>query len=124
MNELIAPLATLAELYAQRDLLHADLDTHRAKILAPINPQLAELEEEYAPMLEAVNAKIEQAETAAKTAIIASGASQKACGIHVIYTKPRVTWDTPFLDGLCTLIPEIKKARHEGAPSARIDRKL
>ena len=119
MDEL---LKQLSELYAQRDLLNADMATKRQEILAPVQAQLDALEEVTAPMFEAINQKIAALENEAKEAVIQEGKSVKGFGLHLVYTAGRVTWDAKFLDGLAAAHPDIIKARKVGQPSVSIRR--
>ena len=115
-------LQVLSELYAQRDLLNADIATRRAEILRAVQAELDALDEETAPMIEAVSGKIEAAERLAKDAVIQGGESVKGFGLHLVYTAGRVTWETKILDGMAALFPEINKARKVGAASVSIRR--
>ena len=113
-------LNTLSSLYAERDLLLADVETKRKAILAQVQAQLDELEEETMSMLKAVGEKIAIVEEKAKAATIAQGESIKGFGLHLVYTKGRVSWETKMLEGMAAMFPEINKARKVGDPSVRI----
>ena len=115
-------LQVLSELYAQRDLLNADIATRRAEILRAVQAELDALDEETAPMIEAISNKIATAEVQAKEVVIQKGESVKGYGLHLVYTTGRVTWETKILDGMAALFPEINKARKVGAASVSIRR--
>ena len=115
-------LQTLSELYAQRDLLNSEIETKRREILRAVQAELDALEEETAPMIEAISNKIATAEVQAKEAVIQKGESVKGYGLHLVYTQGRVTWETKILDWLVAFYPEIGKARKVGAASVSIRR--
>lgn len=115
-------LLTLSDLYCERDLLLADIATKRAAIMQAVQAELDALEEETAPMLKAVGEKIAIVEERAKAMVITQGESVKGCGLHLVYTKGRVSWETKMLDGMAALFPEINKARKVGEPSVSIRR--
>ena len=115
-------LQTLSELYAQRDLLNSEIETKRREILRAVQAELDALDEETAPMIDAVSGKIEAAERLAKDAVIQGGESVKGFGLRLVYTPGRVTWETKILDGMAALFPEINKARKVGAASVSIRR--
>jgi len=51
---------------------------------------------------------------------ISVGESVKGSHLQVVYSSPRVTWDTKGLDGYAIAHPEITIFRREGKPSASI----
>ena len=115
-------LNTLSKLYAKRDLLLSEITERRRKILEMVQPQLEALEEETNPMLKAVGEKIAIVEDRVKSLVITQGESVKGFGLHLVYTKGRVSWETKMLEGMALLFPEINKAKKIGEPSVSIKR--
>lgn len=89
-------------------------------LTAEIKAKLAEIDAEFAPMLERVNEQAGELEARIKDAVIASGATVKGTHLQAVYAKGRVSWDTAKLDGLMIVIPQLKEARKEGQPSVSI----
>ena len=83
-------LNQLAELQATADLYRMKQDDMRAEIMAPVKQQLADMDAEFAPMFEAVNAQIAATTEQVKSAVIANGASVSA-SIRRPHHPPRRT---------------------------------
>ena len=113
-------LDLLADLRAAADKCRLDWETARDAILAPVKPQLADLDAEYTPMLAEVQAKLADAESLVKEAVLREGASVKGKHLHAIWSKGRVSWDTKKLDGLMIALPQLNDCRTEGQPSVSI----
>jgi len=114
-------LEQLTDLYAQRDLLNIDRDQARDDAIPEeVKAALADIDAEFAPKQEAVAEKIAALEEQAKVAVLAEGATVKGGALQAVYTKGRVTWDSKKLEGMASLIPELKDARKEGEPSVSI----
>ncbi|HEY6020889.1 MAG TPA: hypothetical protein VIY48_13615 [Candidatus Paceibacterota bacterium] len=110
-------LEQLTEAYANRDLLA--IDKARA-VPEEVKKILADIDAEYAPKMETVNATISDLEAKVKSAVIESGATAKGGALQAVFTKGRVTWDTKQLDGLMIAVPQLAQARKEGQPSVSI----
>jgi len=114
-------LEQLTELYAQKDLLNIAKDEARdAAIPEEVEAALADIDAEFAPKQEAVAEKIEALEAEAKAAVLAEGETVKGGALQAVYTKGRVTWDGKKLEGMASLLPQLKDARKEGEPSVSI----
>jgi len=114
-------LEQLTELYAQKDLLNIAKDEARdAAIPEEVEAALADIDAEFSPKLEAVAEKIEALEAEAKAAVLAEGETVKGGALQAVYTKGRVTWDGKKLEGMASLLPQLKDARKEGEPSVSI----
>lgn len=111
----------LTELYAQQDLLKIAHDDARDKAIPEeVEAALADIDAEFSPKLDAIAEKIAALEANAKAAVLAEGATVKGGALQAVYTKGRVTWDGKKLDGMMSLIPQLKDARKEGEPSVSI----
>lgn len=110
-------LENLTEAYALRDLLN--IEKARA-IPDEIKKVLADIDAEFAPKLETVEATIADLEAQAKAAVIEAGATVRGGALQAVYAKGRVTWDSKQLDGLMIAVPQLAQARTEGKPSVSI----
>jgi len=114
-------LEQLTELYAQKDLLNIAKDEARDDAIPEeVEAALADIDAEFAPKLEAVAEKIAALEAEAKAAVLAEGETVKGGALQAVYTKGRVTWDGKKLEGMASLLPQLKDARKEGEPSVSI----
>lgn len=114
-------LEQLTDLCAQQDLLKiAHDDARDAAIPEEVEAVLADIDIEFAPKLDAISQKIATLEAEAKTAVLAEGATVKGGALQAVYRKGSVTWDGKKLDGMMSLIPQLKDARKEGEPSVSI----
>lgn len=113
--------ASLEELYARRDLLKIQHnDARNAVVPEDVKSAVADVDAEFAPMLEGIAQKIEKAEAEVKKAVLDIGETISTENIQVIYKKGAVSWDSKKLDGLMIVIPQLEQARKQGEPSAYI----
>jgi hypothetical protein len=90
-------------------------------ILTPeIKEKLAEIEAEFEPKIDEVNAQITELDTAIRQAIVLEGETVRGDFHMAVFNKGRVSWDTRLLDGYAKAHPEIAEFRKEGAPSVTI----
>ena len=101
--------ATLAA-YAQLLAAH---QRARDELLAPIREQLATVDAEFAPLIEAARKTVADH-------VLAHGESLKAGGLHAIVVTGRVTWDAKALDGYAAAHPEVRQFRRQGPPTVQI----
>lgn len=114
-------LKDLTQAYAKRDLLNIDHSNARdAATPEEVKTALAEVDQEFSPMLEAIADVIEKLEAQAKEAVLAEGKTVKGGALQAVYSAGRVTWNSDMLDGMIALVPDIAKARKEGKPSITI----
>jgi hypothetical protein len=116
-RSITAKLDELAEVRTAAALTQADYEARRAEILQTIQAELAALEEEFAPLLEAASERAEALEAEIKQDVLAYGRSVKGAQFHAVYTRGRVSWDTKGLDNYADEHPEVLDFRKEGAPS-------
>lgn len=121
--EIKKALDRLSELQSALDALGLQKQALIDQVITPeVRAQLAEIDAEFAPMIEAATAQANELEVQIKIAVIAAGASVKGTYLQAVYSKPRVTWDSKQLDGMMALIPGLAAARKEGAPSVSLRR--
>lgn len=110
-------LKDLTEAYAKRDLLKIDHDKARdAVIPEEVEAALADVDQEFSPLFEAIADRIEKLEAQAKEATLAEGKTVKGGALQAVFSAGRVTWNSDMLDGMIALLPDIAKARKEGKP--------
>jgi len=114
-------LDRLANMQAERDVLAMTKQQLIDAIITPeIKAQIAEVEAEFAPKLETVDAKIEAQTSIVKRLVLEIGDSVKGAFLHAVFAKGRVSWDTKALDGYAVAHPEIVAMRKTGDPSVSI----
>ena len=120
-NEVRTKLDQLAEYQAYRDLLLLDKQGLIDKIITPeLKAQIADIEAEFAPKFEAVDATISKCEADVKSDILVFGSSVKGEHLHAVWGKGRISWNTKGLDGFAKAHPEIESFRTQGEPSVSI----
>ncbi len=114
-------LDRLAELRAAPDAIRLAKQAIVDTILTDaIKAQLADIDAEFAPQLNAAQEAAETLEAEIKFDILANGASVKGAHLQAVWNKGRVSWDSKKLDGMMSLIPQLAQARSEGQPSVTI----
>lgn len=113
-------LNQLAQMRSQVDFYRMAWEERRDEILAPVKAQLADLDAEFAPMIETAQESIGAMEAQVKQAVLRHGASVKGDHLQAVWNKGRTSWDTRKLDGLMIALPQLKECRSEGAPSVSI----
>ena len=117
----IQKLDQLAELQAQREYLALKKQELIDSVLtAEIRAKLAEIEIEFLPQFEAVDANIDTLTLDIKMDVTESGTTIKGANLQAVFSKGRISWDTKALDGYAAAHPEIAPFRKEGAPSVSI----
>ena len=110
-------LKQLEEAYARRDLLQLQ---KAEAIPAEVKRILEDIEAEFIDRIQANANLIADLEAEVKKAALSFGETVSGENIQVIHKKGSVTWDGAKLDGMMSLIPQLKDARKEGKPSAYI----
>jgi hypothetical protein len=105
-----AAARAVEEEYAQR----------RAAIMEQVQPQLEALEAGFADRLRATGEEASRLEAEAREAVLAFGASFQHAGIHAVYARPRISWDTPGLTQYMETHPEVAEFRRVGKPSVSL----
>ena len=102
------------------ELIPPEVQRALAAIEAEAKEQKTALELEYAGKGEAVDANISGLEEKIKEAVKTGGHTVNGRYLQAVWSKPRVTWDTPQLDAFSEIHPEILPFRKEGLPSVSI----
>jgi len=90
-------------------------------ILTPeIKEQLAEVEAEFAPKVEALSAQNEQLLARVKAEVLETGVTVSGDFHQAVYTRARVSWDNRSLAGYSIDHPEIMAFQKVGEPSVSI----
>jgi len=114
-------LDRLADLRAAPDAIRLQKQALVDTILtAEIKAKLAEIDAEFSAPLQAAEQAAAEVEAKIKDAVSAYGETVKGGALMAVYVKGRVTWDGKKLDGMMSLIPQLKDARKEGEPSVTI----
>lgn len=114
-------LDALADYQAQRDYLALKKQELIDSVITPeIHARLDEIEAEFAPQFQAVDANIASLELEIKAAVIEAGASVKGEHLQAVFSKGRVSWDAKACDAYSVAHPEILAFRKEGDPSVSI----
>lgn len=114
-------LDALDEIKSRRKLTQISKQALIDQVLTPeIKARLAEIDEEFEPQ-ETIGAELERSITdEIKAKVIETGATVKSKHLQAVYRHGSITWDTKFLEGLSAVIPDVNRARREGAPSVSI----
>lgn len=88
------------------------------RVLAPeIKAALDDIDAEFDEKAKAATAKAAEVEAQLREMVIAHGKTVNSAHLQAVFTKPRVTWDNHMLEGMMAIIPQLREARKEGAPS-------
>lgn len=85
----------------------------RDELLAPVREQLAAVDAEFLPAIEAAKKTVTEH-------ILAHGESLKAGGLHAVVMPGRVSWDSKALDGYAAAHPEVRQFRRQGPATVSI----
>jgi len=116
-------LDELAEAQAQAEVLRMDYTAMHARILAPVEAELAALDAEMLPKSADINATIDELTEAIKAATRSYGKSVSGAHMLAVWNKGRTFWDTKGLAGYMVAHPEIKTFMTVGDPTVSIRRK-
>ena len=120
MDHIAARLEELSEVQTAADQTRQELETRRAEILRSVQAELDALDEEFAPLLAAAEARIESLKEEIKGDVLEHGASVRGGRFHAVFTRGRITWDTHQLAAYAEEHPEVNDFRREGSPSVSL----
>ena len=119
--ELSEKLDQLANFQAQRDVLELQKKELMDQILPPeVKARLEEIEAEFSPRKEAVEANITTLEAEIKDEVLRHGQTVKGTFLRVVYHAGRISWDNKALATYAQSRPEILKFRKQGEPYVSI----
>jgi len=114
-------LNQLAELNAQKDLLRLKKQELIDSVLtAEIKSQIAGIDAEFEPQLEAINSKDSELRKEIKSEILEHGETVKGAKFQAIWMKGRTKWNDAGLMNYLSVHPEIAYLRTTGKPSVSI----
>lgn len=114
-------LEELVNLRAKQDLILSDKHKAMQSILSPEQIlQMAEIDEEYAPLLQAADEEVELLRKRLKRSVLADGASCKGDTLEALYIKGKTKWDDKELRELIFAEPRIADAQIPPAPYVTI----
>lgn len=82
--------------------------------------EIADIEAEFNPKIEALQSELSELEAAMKAYVLELADSVSGDYHQLVYSKGRVTWDTKVLTKIAQFIPEVKLAKDDGKPSVSI----
>lgn len=117
----VTKLNKIAELMAQADVLRLE----KQKMLEEVVPKevkdkIDEINAEFLDPEFAIQEKIVELEEQVKDEVTELGESVKSDHLHAVFTAGRITWDSKVLEGMMSLVPQIKQAQRVGKPSVSI----
>ncbi len=104
-------LDELVNLRAKQDLILADRQTAMQSILSPEQIlQMAEIDEEYAPLVQATDEEVELLSKKVKQSVLTDGKSCKGDTVEALYIAGKTKWDDAELRELIFSEPRIADA--------------
>jgi len=92
----------------------------RAAIMDQFRPLLEAIDAEFADRLRASGEEAARVEAEVRETVLAFGASFRHAGVHAVYTRPRVTWDSRGLARYMETHPDVGQFRRVGKPSVSL----
>jgi hypothetical protein len=118
--EVASRCARLTEAGHLATSVRAEYEQRRAALLQLIRPQLEALDAEFAERLRIASEQIRRLEIEVKEAVLEVGESVKHEGIHAVYVRGRISWDSRGLSRYAETHPDLHQFRRVGVPCVRI----
>lgn len=118
--EVASRLTQLAEAKRYATEIHVEYENRRASVMEQVRAQLEALDAEFGEMLREADEEVVRLEGEVKEAVRAVGESVKQEGVHAIYMRGRVTWDSRGLSRYAETNPAVMEFRRVGTPSVSI----
>jgi len=118
--EAASRIARLAEAKRYVTELRDEYEHRRESVLEQVRAQLEALDAEFGDKLREADEEVSRLEDEVKEAVREAGESVKHEGIHAIYMRGRVTWDSRGLSSYAETHPEVLDFRRVGNPSVSI----
>lgn len=116
-----ARLTRLYKLMETRTALDAQHEADRQAVIPKkVRLALSVIDQDYDIVHGRVQREIDQLEQAIKTDVIALGETVRSTHLLAVYTPPKITWDTPWLEGYAAAHPEVLTAKKEGKATCGI----
>jgi len=114
-------LSEYEDLYLQMQDLQREVGRLKdGAIPQEVNDKLAEIDEEFASQLQAIQSSLALAEDQLKSAVLERQSTISGNVIQAVYRKGSVKWDAKHLERLAAEFQRILEAREEGKPSVAI----
>ena len=114
-------LDRLAELKAEQTVLNIRKQELIDGVLTPeIRAQIADIEAEFSPQLEAASNKESDLTKEIKEEVIGLGETVKGSFLQAVFVNGRTSWDNKGLAGYATAHPEINRFKKQGDPSVSV----
>lgn len=113
-------VAELAEAKGRASALHAEHQQRRELVMEQVRAQLEAVDAEFGEQLRMADEEVGRLEDEVREAVRQAGQSVKQEGIHAIYMRGRVTWDSRELNRYAEMHPELLEFRRIGNPSVSI----
>ncbi len=114
--ELTDRLARLVAARAAAVTAQDEYSARRVAIMEQVRSQLDALDAEFANRLAATGDESARLEAEAREAVLAYGASFRHAGVHALYARGRVTWDSKGLARYMESHPDVGEFRRVGVP--------
>ena len=132
---IIEKLNELSELQAALDVMRLNYEDAQRQIIAPLQPQIRELQaqidalmasvgpdlqalnEEYAPLQDTTQQRIDALHQDVRNMVVTHGATVKGDHLQAVYVRGRTSWNTKALEGYAAAHPEIAAFKTVGEPS-------
>lgn len=118
--ELAARLARLDAARAAATAAQDEYSVRRAAIVEQVRSQLDALDAEFADRIAATGDESVRLGAEAREAVLMYGASFRHAGVHAVYARGRVTWDSKGLARYMETHPNVGEFRRVGAPSVSL----
>jgi uncharacterized protein YifE (UPF0438 family) len=118
--EVASRIERLAEAKRYVTELRDEYEHRRESVMEQIRTQLEALDAEFCDRLREADEEVSRLEDEVREAVREAGASVKHEGIHAIYMRGRVTWDSRGLSSYAETHPEVLDFRRVGNPSVSI----
>lgn len=101
-------------------IIQEEYSERRAAIMEQIRPLLEALDAEFNDRLRTTGEDASRLEAEAREAVLTFGASFRHAGVHAVFARPRVTWDSRGLVRYMETHPEVAEFRRVGKPSVSL----
>jgi len=118
--EVAGRCARLAQARHSESVVRAEYEQRREAVLEVVRAQLEALDSEFGELIHAAKDAVAQCEAEVREAVLQVGESVKQEGIHAVFVRGRVSWDSEALSRYAETHPEVKDFRSVGAPSVSI----
>ncbi len=114
-------LDSLAEKRALQEVIRLDKEKARDNVITTeIRQALADIDDEFAGGESAAAISVTNLEDVIRATTLEIGDTVKGDTLYAVFSKPRITWNNPGLEGFAKAHPEMLALRKIGKPSVSI----